>query len=379
MPFCAIARGVARPRAQERVASLPSLWHFVQARLAPGARAGAVTSLAVSKAHENLLYAASGPAVLLFDLRMPAVAHPLMIMVQEKATSVQPLWEHDISQISMHPSGEHLAAVDEGGSVSIIDLRHRANDPPRVTRLQTKHGALASSVRWRGGSVDTPDFRTHLFSAGFDMKVMLHRLNNELQDQAEKPVALYTHAHTSQPLPGRGTRGQRKKKNRNASGQGADAGDVLGLDQSGGLPMVNPPFVHAIDVTADGQTLAAACGDGALRTYAFEDPGSVKDLSERVWQRHRRSVTCVSFLPGSTRFPCLKLVTGSDDRRVILWNLEEPETRSEHPSEDSLILDIDHGLKPNWLHCRAIGCSAPGPHLFVSDTSNVISAYSFRS
>jgi hypothetical protein len=211
------------------------------------------------------------------------------------------------------------------------------------------------------------------------MKVMLHRLNNELQDQAEKPVALYTHAHTSQPLPGRGTRGQRKKKNRNASGQGADAGDVLGLDQSGGLPMVNPPFVHAIDVTADGQTLAAACGDGALRTYAFEDPGSVKDLSERVWQRHRRSVTCVSFLPGSTRFPCLKLVTGSDDRRVILWNLEEPETRSEHPSEDSLILDIDHGLKPNWLHCRAIGCTAPGPHLFVSDTSNVISAYSFRS
>ena len=57
----------------------------------------------MSKKHENLLFAASGPAVLLFDLRMPAVAHPLMIMVQEKATSVQPLWEHDISQISMHP------------------------------------------------------------------------------------------------------------------------------------------------------------------------------------------------------------------------------------------------------------------------------------
>ncbi len=139
--------------------------------------------------------------------------------------------------------------------------------------------------------------------------------------------------------------------------------------------MVNPPFVHAIDVTADGQTLAVACGDGALRTYAFETPGSVKHLSERVLQRHRRSVTCVSFLRGSTQSPCAKLVTGSDDRRVILWNLDEPD----HPSEDALILDIDHGLKPNWVHCRGLGCTLPGPHLFVSDTSNVISAYSFRS
>ena len=43
-------------------------------------------------------------------------------MVQESATSFQDLFEHDICQISMHPTGSHVAAVDEGGGVSIIQL-----------------------------------------------------------------------------------------------------------------------------------------------------------------------------------------------------------------------------------------------------------------
>ena len=47
-----------------------------EARRSPGAEVTSVSSLAVSATHEHLLLAASGPAVLLFDMRMPAAGHP---------------------------------------------------------------------------------------------------------------------------------------------------------------------------------------------------------------------------------------------------------------------------------------------------------------
>ena len=33
----------------------------------------------------------------------------------------------------------------------------------------------------------------------------------------------------------------------------------------------------------------------------------------------------------------------------------------------------------NWIYCRSIGTNVVGPHLFVADTSHVVSAYTFRS
>jgi len=141
-----------------------------EARLRQDDKPGPVSSVAVSETHEHFLYAASGPAVLLFDLRMPAVQRPLQVMVQETAVSGQSLWGHDISQISMHPSGSHLAAVDEGGFVSIIDLGHSNSNGGKqhITKLAAKHTTLASSICWRS---PIPEFHQHLFTGGFDMKV----------------------------------------------------------------------------------------------------------------------------------------------------------------------------------------------------------------
>ena len=302
-----------------------------EARLTKSAPAGPVNSLAVSAEHEHLLYAASGPAVLLFDMRMPAVEHPLMVMVQETAASAQPLWKHDISQISMHPRGNHLAAVDEGGSISIIDLGHSNSGKMRITRLTAQHGSLASSTCWRGVM---PEFHNHLFTGGFDMKAMMHRLDNQLTDETGPPSTFYA----SEPVKGR--RSRNKHRSPHSAGQGADGDDLWGLGGTEGLPIVNPPFVHAIDSTLDGRTLAVACGDGALRTYRLMLDGSIEHLSQRYYQRHRRRVTCVALPQMSAQYRCL---TGSDDRRVLLWSLAEPE----HDKEDPLILDIDHGLKPS--------------------------------
>lgn len=331
-----------------------------EARLRRDAPVGAVSSLAVSDSHEHLLYAASGPAVLLFDMRMPAVERPLMVMVQETAAAAQPLWEHDISQISMHPTGSHLAAVDEGGVVSIIDLGHTNGGKHRVTRLAAKHSALASSVCWR---TIMPEFHSDVFTGGFDMKVLMHRLDSALQDQTQPPVTFYMNEAP------RSRRSGKRNKRQNAE---EDDNDIWGLGLSGGQPIVNPPFVHQVTTTVDGRTLAAVCGDGALRTYSLTPEGAVEHLSDRYFRRHRRRATCVSFPRMSPQYRCL---TGSDDRRVLLWNLVEPE----HHRENPLLLDIDHGLKPNWIHCQSIGDSMAGPHFFVADTSNVISAYTFRT
>ena len=43
---------------------------------------------------------------------------------------------------------------------------------------------------------------------------------------------------------------------------------------------------------------------------------------------------------------------GSDDGRVLLWNLGEPPA---YEKADPLILDVPHGRMPNWIHCSSIG------------------------
>jgi WD40 repeat protein len=267
-----------------------------EARLRPGAIATPVNSIAISPAYEHLLYAASGPAVLLFDMRMPAVEHPVMVMVQETASSAQSLGDQEISQISMHPSGHQLAAVDEGGGVSIVHLNHGDAGDQIVTRLATQHRSLGSCVCWRSLY---PQLHNQVFSGGFDMKVILHKLDDRRQDEAEPPVEFYMNERI------RGRRSTRKKTNAGQSQQGTMSGDIFELGDSQGVPVINPPFVHALDTTYDGRTLAVACGDGALRTYSLNPDGSVERFSQRAFQRHRRRTTCVAFPRVSAQYRCL--------------------------------------------------------------------------
>ena len=184
----------------------------------------------------------------------------------------------------------------------------------RVTRLATSHASLASSVRWRS---PVPEFHGQLLTAGFDMKAMLHMLDAGLKKQSQSPVEYPMTA----PVAVGGRRGGRAKTTCLRSGT-ADGEGLWGSAGRGGSTMVNPPFVYALEVTSDGRTLALGCGDGTLRTLGLNLDGSVEHLSTRCLQRHKRCVTCVAFPKISPQHRCL---TGSDDRRVLLWNLAEPQ------------------------------------------------------
>jgi len=284
-----------------------------------------VSSVAVSASAEHLLYAASGPAVLVFDLRMPAAEHPLMALVQDSVVSEHTL-SFDISQISIHPSGSRLAAIDEGGDVSIVDISG-TNPTQAVHRLENKHEALGSCVCWS----TAPERSSAILTGGFDMKVMMHRLDVQLLRQVGSPVTLAMNTRLrSRPSP-RANAASFFDKAR----KGAPVSGIAGVD---GHPTINPPFVHALDLTLDGQTLVVACGDGSMRAYGIKPDGARAIFTRRDFQGHRLRTTCVALPRWSRQDRCL---TGSDDRRLLLWDLA-----GHSDSQDVPIMDIEHGLKP---------------------------------
>jgi WD40 repeat protein len=298
-----------------------------------------VNSVAVSASQENLLYTASGPSVFLFDLRMPVADQPLQSLVQVTAASEYSLWGQDISQISLHPRGSHLAAVDEGGRVSIVNIAPSNSKPKKqVIRLAARHEALASCVCWRGDPArgDTgimPGRSNHIFTGGFDMKVLVHRLDQPFGHGAQTPITIAMNEHQDEPLqPRRSTKAGGAFSIRRAAPSGMRAE---------GLPTINPPFVHALDLTSDGQTLAVACGDGTLRTYALKMDGSVVEILEQgLYQGHQLRTTCLALPRSSRQNRCL---TGSDDRSLLLWDIE---TKSEGENHHTAVMSIDHGAKP---------------------------------
>jgi hypothetical protein len=42
-----------------------------------------------------------------------------------------------------------------------------------------------------------------------------------------------------------------------------------------------------------------------------------------------------------------------------------------------VLLELDHGAKPNWIVYKSARTGLPGPHFFVADTTSCVSAYTF--
>lgn len=284
---------------------------------------GPVNSLAVSAACDHLLYTASGHSILLFDLRMPSALALKPDTRQLTATSEYRLWSQDISQISLHPSGSHLAAVDEGGSVSILDCNHPDGDK-RVRRLASGHEALASCICWRGSVRGPPN----LLTGGFDMKILMHHLDERFERESQAPVTLTM----QDPV------GEQPSRRRTRSRQSGKCTTASGFANTEGLPMINPPFVHALELTSDGQTLAVACGDGSLRKYILKMDGPVQVVQSSIYRGHRHRTTCLALPRSSGQNRCF---TGSDDRSLLLWNIN-----AQPSDDDAVLLRIDHGFKP---------------------------------
>lgn len=109
-----------------------------------------VTSLAFSPSAPCVLYASHGCAVSVLDCRNLKTAVGELTDVAEE----------EINCLSVNETGRELAAADDSGAVTLIDLQQE-----KVIRTLRKHDNICSSVTFR------PRRPHSLVSAGLDMQV----------------------------------------------------------------------------------------------------------------------------------------------------------------------------------------------------------------
>eukprot|EP01102_Stenamoeba_stenopodia_P011891 TRINITY_DN3688_c0_g1_i2.p1 TRINITY_DN3688_c0_g1~~TRINITY_DN3688_c0_g1_i2.p1 ORF type:complete len:170 (-),score=32.83 TRINITY_DN3688_c0_g1_i2:67-576(-) len=135
-------------------------------------------------------------------------------------------------------------------------------------------------------------------------------------------------------------------------------------EQSSGLQIVNPPYVHSLSV--NGRRVAAALGDFRVVVY---------DLNNNQLQHslhgHSSSVSQVQFATFGSEY----LISGGNDSLLILWDLSRTPT-SQPPSDEpfdsnELREKINHGSKVNWLVTTRAG------NIYVADQSTTITCYQF--
>jgi WD40 repeat protein len=153
------------------------------------------------------IYLAAGPFVLEYDTKMPAEHDVETVLSMPHATASTQLGDSDISQMQVSHDGSQLAAVDEDGAVWVMNLSTRA-----VAMLPEKHDGIGTCLAWR--SMISP-WNKELVTGGMDMRILVH--------QSDKKVLLHE-LRTSDKAGGKG-----------------------------GSTLFNPPFVHAIDVSAEGR------------------------------------------------------------------------------------------------------------------------------
>lgn len=176
------------------------------ARRKAGERPLPVNSVAMRK---HVVYLAAGSCVLEYDTKMPAERCEETMLSMPHATTSTQLGSSDISQMQISHDGSQLAAVDEAGAVWVMDTETRA-----VSALPEKHEGMGTCLAWR--SMLSP-WNTQLVTGGMDMRLLMH-------DTAKN--VLMHEMRTADKAGGKG-----------------------------GSTMFNPPFVHALDVSAEGRLL----------------------------------------------------------------------------------------------------------------------------
>ncbi|PAA70860.1 hypothetical protein BOX15_Mlig031563g1 [Macrostomum lignano] len=262
-----------------------------------GGPAGApVVSLAFSSpgfASGRLLFAAQGSAVHAWDLRSPA--QPLLSICAA---------EDEVNSVALLEEERRLATADDTGAVKIFDAVSG-----ELVRALHKHDNIASAVIFR------PTRTWHVISGGMDYRLVVtdwkgHRgeaVNifdmSELQD-AESTVS--------------------------ASGIG-----------------VNPPLVHCLAASSDGQFVAAGLENGSVELFS----GSGRHLlqSESLYG-HSAGVSALLCLPGHL------LLSGGNDRRCYLWALDSEQAGA----------SFAHSDKVNAL------CGTRPDRVFVADSGSTV-------
>ncbi|XP_067668520.1 WD repeat-containing protein 53-like [Haliotis asinina] len=169
------------------------------------------TSVLFSKSKPNLLYAAFGQEVLIFDTDAD-----FQIPIHTFQCN-----QEEINQIQMDDKEDFLAACDDSGEIKVINV----NERKVFKTLRNKHTNICSTLHFRPGKP------WDLYSGGLDCKLIhwdfakLKALNQFSMQEMQ----------------------------------------VTNVDAS--AYMVNPPFVHHIDTSPNGKYLACALENGQIEVF----------------------------------------------------------------------------------------------------------------
>ena len=228
----------------------------------------------------------------------------------------------EVNQLSVHFSGDYLAACDDSGEVKIIDLHRRS-----VFRTLRAHENICSSVQFR------PFSAWELSTGGMDCTFTRSNFS------------------TSSTI------------------------ELVPTNQTDGVATAttyNPPLVNHVCYSQKGEWLVAGLGDYSARVLKISKKrGAAKSQSQSqsqgwVLRGHLGGVTQSSFVSLSEQE---MLVTASNDSTIKFWRL--PTEADEEPLT-SCELSVNHGEKINWMISSGSGF---GVRLFIADVTNKITWY----
>ncbi|KAI9094997.1 WD40-repeat-containing domain protein [Phlyctochytrium arcticum] len=254
------------------------IWDLTSQRCIQGLKGFASGSevSSLTFADENLLYAAAGVEVRLFDLRTPS-------LVLTQSNIVGPVATDEINSIAINKQQTQLASASDSGEVSVIDLRTLRP----FKRLRSSHSSLATCVAFR----------------------------------STKPWELWSGAMDSTLI-----RWDYSK------GSAVETIDMAAAESVSAAQSINPPFVHCMAFSEDARILAAGFGDGNLALLQDVKKGkTVTSQVERV-EAHSWSVTCLQF-PTINGTPTV--FTASLDGTLARWSVNSTDKLS--PSLDERI------------------------------------------
>lgn len=233
----------------------------------------AVTAVCFGGADLGLVYIGSGNNIFAFDLRRPE------IVLKAAGASVRVRANRDeVNWLDVDESFHYLAACDDAGDVLIVD---RLSEHKVSRTLRQSHKNICSSVAFRPGNPE------QVLSGGMDCAVCLWDWGKL------KQVCRF---------------------DTNASAHARQAGPQL----------LNPPFVHHLAVSGDGNYAVAGLGNGEIPVY---DLARKKELFRL--HGHHATVSQVEF----AAFDQCTLLSAGNDRCVVLWRvpLFEPSPASAAP------------------------------------------------
>ncbi|EDV26145.1 uncharacterized protein TRIADDRAFT_55956 [Trichoplax adhaerens] len=233
--------------------------------------------------------------------------------------------KEEINQIAVNCTESHLAACDDAGFIVVIDLRNGA-----VYMDKCCHDSICSCVQF------LPNQPFKLISAGMDCKLNYYDIDSE-----ENPTVLQT----------------------------ININDIS-PSESNHATMVNPPFIHHLDVAWNSNRIACATNDSNI--YVFETDYEEDELV------HTQCLSGHSLCANQSHFTRWQstnyLVSAGNDGKLMLWDLlsdgsdENEDEECEYPAP----VVIDHKCKVNWI----ASSDAPSQIIMVSDLSPSITLYS---